>query len=120
MKLMEFFSKTNNLQDSEKKGKEVELEELFSFILEHDKLHKDYFFPIAMEIKKLDQCPPELINELYMPMVKKGCKEYYEKKKLTGKLGKLFPEEMREDLCQKLHDHYYEDVKSDKYQLGGW
>lgn len=120
MKLMEFFSKSNQSKDESSKEKTVNIDDLFSFVLEHDNLHKEYFFPIANKIKKLEECPMTLVKELYMPMVKTGCKEYYQKKKLSGKLGKIFPEEMREELCHKLHDHYFEDVKSGKYQVGGW
>ena len=51
-------------------------------------------------------------------MVEKGCKEYYMDKKMTGKLGKLFPKEVRESLCQRIHDHLYDDIQADKYKLG--
>jgi len=56
--------------------------------------------------------------EMYMPMVIKGCKEYYHDKELKGKLGKEFPEEMRDDMCHRLHDHYREDIEKDQYKLG--
>jgi hypothetical protein len=37
---------------------------------------------------------------------------------MNGKLGKIFPESLREEICQKLYDHYKDDLKSNKYKLG--
>lgn len=121
MILKEFFSKPLDIAANQKTRDQkdsVKSDDLFWYIIDHDKLHKDYFFPIAQKVKKLKECGPEQIIELYMPMVKKGCKEYYEYKKLNGKLGKLFPKDMREELCHKLHDHFADDVKNEKYNLG--
>jgi hypothetical protein len=120
MLLKEFFGKTlNSTSPVEKESKrKVDHDDLFWYIIDHDKLHKDHFFPIAKKVKELDECTPEMVLELYMPMVKKGCKEYYAERKLKGKLGKIFDKELLEDLCHKLHDHYFEDVKKDRYNLG--
>jgi predicted transcriptional regulator len=120
MLLNEFFGKsikTTNLVDNNSDSS-VKLDDLFWYIVDHNKLHKDYFFPIAKQIKKLKEITPEMIIELYMPMVKKGCKEYYESNKMQGKLGKLFTKEMREELCHRLHDHFYDDVTKGQYKLG--
>jgi hypothetical protein len=121
MILKEFFSKSVNISANQKgrdSKNQINKDDLFWYILDHDRLHKDYFFPIAKKIKKLDSCSPEKILELYMPMVKKGCKEYYSEKKLNGHLGKIFSEEVREELCHKLHNHYFDDIKKNKYNLG--
>jgi hypothetical protein len=119
MLLNEFFSKPIDIK-SPKEGKDTSKidNELFWYILDHDKLHKDYFFPIAKKLKSLKECGDEMIYEMFMPMVKKGCKEYYVKNKMEGKLGKIFPAKMREELCKKLYDHYKEDVKKGVYKLG--
>jgi hypothetical protein len=121
MRLNEFFSKpinaTSKVEDRNR-DEEVDKDDLFWYIIDHDKLHKDYFFPIANKIKKLKECGPEMILELFTPMVEKGCKEYFKDKKLVGNLGKLFDKEMRQDLCQRLHDHYLDDIRKDKYTLG--
>jgi hypothetical protein len=53
-----------------------------------------------------------------MPLVVKGCREFYADNKMEGKLGKEFPMEMREELCKRLYDHFRDDLKQDKYQLG--
>lgn len=121
MKLLEFFSKPIVIDQNQKrydeKSKNVE-DDLFWYILDHDKLHKDYFFPIAKKIKGLKECGEEMIYELFMPMVKKGCREYYIKNHMQGKLGKKFPKEMREGLCKKLYNHFNDDIQKQKYQLG--
>jgi hypothetical protein len=51
-------------------------------------------------------------------MVEKGCKEYYAKNKMSGRLGKVFPLELREEMCERLYDHYRDDVLKDIYKLG--
>ena len=50
--------------------------------------------------------------------LKKGCKEYYQDKKMKEKISRVFPKEFRESLCNRMHDHYYDDIKTDKYKLG--
>jgi hypothetical protein len=121
MKLLEFFNKPLDV-NKDVKSKSPNLDnlndDLFWFIIDHDKLHKDYFFSIAKKIKTLKECEPEMILELYMPMVKKGCKEYYQKEKLQGKLSKIFPVKFREEMCHRIHDHYYDDIGAGKYKLG--
>ena len=121
MKLLEFFNKPLDVnKDDKSKAPNLDNldDELFWFIIDHDKLHKDYFFPIAKKLKGLTECGSEMVLELYMPMVKKGCKEYYQKENMQGKLGKIFPAKFREAMCQRIHDHYYDDVQADKYKLG--
>ena len=121
MKLFEFFNKPIGVHQDQKYKNNTDDkidDELFWYIIDHDRLHKDYFFPIANKVKKLKECSPEMVLELYMPMVVKGCKEFYHDKQLEGKLSKTFPLKFREDLCHRLHDHYYTDVQKDKYKLG--
>ena len=124
MLLKEFFGRAIQVgKEADKKYKEQESQndDLFWYILDHDKLHKDYLIPLARKIKKrqlensLDKA--SCINE-FMPMVNKGCVEYYQHKKLKGKLGKLFPKQLREDLCERLYDHYFDDIIKDHYNLG--
>lgn len=123
MKLFEFFGRSINLdkpKQDDRRDKELD-HDLFWFILDHDKLHKDYFFPLARKIKsthKTESYNKEQVVAEFMPMVEKGCKEYYIKNKMQGKLGKAFPKELREELCEKLYNHYYEDIIKDCYNLG--
>lgn len=121
MLLNEFFSKQLNASskvDSNNKNKELDTDDLFWYIVDHDKIHKEYFFPIANKVKHLKECGTDMVLELYMPMVKKGCQEYYHDKKLEGRIDKLFDRELREELCEKLHNHFYDDIKKDVYKLG--
>ena len=122
MFLTEFFGKSLDIKssgDQDHNDQEI-ANEIFQYILEHDRLHKEYFHPLARKISRQQQNKKEnksrLVKE-FMPMVEKGCKEYYHKNKLTGKLGKLFPLDMREELCDRLYDHYCDDIKRDKYKL---
>lgn len=124
MLLKEFFGRAiaagKELAQNEK-DKDKENLDLFYYILDHDKLHKDYFFPIAKKIKETHHkknINKEEYVKKFMPMVNKGCMEYYKHKNLNGKIGKLFPKSLREELCEKLFDHYFEDVLKDRYQIG--
>jgi hypothetical protein len=121
MLLNEFFGKAIDASKkvSAKKDDDKKInDEVFWFIIDHDKLHKDYFHPIGSKIKRQGKnADREKLIKEFMPMVEKGCKEFYHKNKMVGKLGKLFPKEMREELCGKLCDHYCDDVLQDKYTL---
>lgn len=121
MLLKEFFDAT--LRDIKNKNQDDDInqdDELFSFIINHDKLHKDYGIPLCMKIKEMIYNPSfdkSKLQKEMMPMVEKGCKEYYEYKKLNEKLSKVFPKSLREQMCQKLFDYYYEDLKQHKNKL---
>jgi hypothetical protein len=125
MLLNEFFGKAINLghtadKDKDKHGKLAD--DAFWFILDHDRIHKEHFHTLAPKIKKShsnsDADKEKLVKE-FMPMVERGCKEYYVNNKMKGKLGKLFPKEMRKDMCERLYDHYCEDIVKDSYKIGG-
>jgi len=120
MFLKEFFSRPIEIDQNQKKPTEKlnnNLDDLFWFIIDHDKLHKDYFFPAAKKIKKSKGLSEQEVIELLMPMVVKGCKEYFIQEKMHGKLSKFFPEEMRKEICKKLYDHYFDDIKKDTYKI---
>lgn len=117
MLLKEFFGRSLDVKPkSEEKDKLSQNDELFWYMLDHDRLHKDYALPLSQRIKKAhhkgNPDTKSLINA-FMPMVEKGCMEFYHRKKLTGKIDKLFPEDMKEEMCQKLYDHFCEDILSD-------
>lgn len=118
MILKEFFGKSLNptAKVTEKNNQNIS-DDLFWYILDHDQLHKDYFFPIAKKIKKSGGCDADKVTEIFMPMVIKGCKEYYSKNKMTEKISKCFPKSMREEICQKLYDHYHDDILKGRYKL---
>jgi hypothetical protein len=120
MLLNEFFSKPIDVNQKNKEDRNEKFDDdLFYFMIDHDKLHKDYFFPIAEKLKKkTGQCEDSEILEMFMPMVIKGCKEFYADRKMTGKLGKKFTKELREELCKRLYEHYKEGILKDQYRLG--
>jgi hypothetical protein len=124
MLLNEFFGKaidatkgTSSNKDDDKQLRD----ELFWFILDHDKLHKDHLHPIATKIKEAEKngkLDKEKSVAAFMPMIEKGCKEFYRNKKMTGSLGKHFPKDLREEMCEQMYDHFREDILKDKYKLG--
>lgn len=123
MILREFFGKSIDPIKTLHKGRDDQNigNELFWYIIDHDKLHKDHFHAIAPKIKKANEdghVDKEEQVDAFMPMVKKGCKEFYSYKKMTGRLGKIFSEELRKDMCERLYDHYRDDVVNDKYKIG--
>ena len=123
MLLNEFFGKAIDAGKKQalKKDDDNKMNDnVFWFILDHDRLHKEYFHPLASKIKKESlsgKINKEKTVANFMPMVEKGCLEYYHKNKMKGKPAKLFPKEMREELCEKLYDHFVEDITKDKYRL---
>lgn len=121
MLLNEFFGKNIDPVKNVNKGRDEQNigDDLFWYIIDHDKLHKDYFFPIAAKInKEKEKLDKEQVLKQFSPMVEKGCKEYYEHKKLKGKLGQVFSKELRHDMCERLLDHYKEDIVKGKYKIG--
>jgi len=120
MRLNEFFSRIDIDQHSKGKNDATAtwMDDLFYFIIDHDKLHKDYFFPIAHKLRNLKESNESHIIELFMPMVVKGCKEYYHNQKMEGRMASKFPQELREELCKRLYDQYYEDIAAGRYRLG--
>jgi LysM repeat protein len=117
MLLTEFFGKAKQIHLKLGKDKDENKinNELLWFILDHDRLHKDYFYHLSKKLKAHED-DKSILDDI-MEMVKKGCKEFYVNNKMEGKLGKLFPEELRKDVCQKLYDHYRENLK--KLMEGG-
>lgn len=124
MLLNEFFGRaidgsSNNLKDKDRRTNNDD--DLFWYIIDNDKIHKDYLMPLAKKIKqrhKKGRDDRERCVFEFMPMVKKGCLEFYHHKKMQGKPGKLFPQELRDDLCQKLYDHFYDNIIKDCYMIG--
>jgi hypothetical protein len=120
MLLQEFFGKPLKLSKEQDKSSSA-ADDVFWFILDHDKLHKDYFFPIAkkmqIEGRKKESSKKQCIEDL-KSMVNHGCMEFYHTKKLKGKPKNLFPKELRDDLCERLFNHYSEGIKKGEYNLG--
>jgi hypothetical protein len=119
MKLNEFFGRSINIASPNRDKSNPEIDDdVFWFILDHDKLYKDYFFPIASKFKQAATHNVEDAINMLRPMVNKGCKEYHLAKHLQGHLGKCFPKEMRDQLCHRLLEYYSENIKKGKFKLG--
>ena len=124
MFLREFFGKSVDInKEMAKNQKDQGMDnDLFWFIIDNDRLHKDFFHPIAQKIHKADKNDKldkeDLIKE-FMPMVKKGCKEFDHQNKLSGHFEHNFDKELMEEMCERLYDHYREDITSGKhYKIG--
>lgn len=123
MKLMEFFGKPIDVHKELSKNRDDQKigDELFWYIVDHSKLHKDHFHPIAVKIYKAHKADKlnkdEMVKE-FASMVNKGCMEFYHHKKLKERPAKIFTKEIREDLCERLFDHYREDIIKGKYKIG--
>jgi len=117
MLLNEFFGRSADIHKDPSKNQEDNKikDELYWYILDHDRLHKDYFHPIAKKLKQSHNRSAAI--QEFMPMVEKGCKEFYHFHKMEGKLGKIFPKDLRNEICQQLYDHYIEGVKKNHYKI---
>lgn len=120
MKLYEFFGtwQAKAPMDQDEPGKPSHEEkdafknDLFFYILDNDDIHKKHFYEIASRVhedKDGDQ-------KVWMPMVNRGCLEYYKEKHLQDDPKDLFSKEFREDLCQLLDDHFRKDVIKGEYK----
>lgn len=128
MKLYEFFGTwqakspldVDNPMDKDNNGevtkeeKESFKNDLFFYILDNDDIHKKQFFEISEQIYSDKEVP----ESVWMPMVNRGCLEFYREKKLRDDPKDLFTREFREDLCQMLDDHFRKDVIKGEYRKG--
>jgi hypothetical protein len=118
MLLTEFFGKSIDINKelSKKRDDKGITDEVFWYIIDHDKLHKDHFHDIADKIKKTKDHDKESLVRDFMPMVHKGCREFYHHRKMPGKFEHIFTKDMALDLCERLYDHYREDVVKGEYE----
>lgn len=123
MKLFEFFGKSIDVDKSNSRSRDDKglADDIFWFIVDHDKLHKDYAIPLAKKIAqhlKSNSLDKESMVKEFKPMVNKGCMEFYSTNKMQGNIKTLFPKEMRDELSERLYDHYRDDIAKDQYKLG--
>jgi hypothetical protein len=128
MKLYEFFGHQNldfykgSDVEEEKNEKKKErnahmIDDLFWFIVDHDKLHKEHFFKKADHIKEKFGKDEGHDPKIWEEMVKQGCVEFFHHHKMKGDIKELFDKEMRDELCQRLVDHYHKDIVDGSYKL---
>ena len=130
MKLYEFFGnierdldKDDRAPDNLKLEKEQELSDnLFWFILDHTDLHKEFFMPIAKKLKKIYDSKSKKDDlhdwKVWMPMVNKGCIQFYKKHQMIEDPNDVFNKNLRIDICKRLTDHYHQDIVKDEHKLG--
>lgn len=130
MKLYEFFGvptyETSHddprdaLDKRPKYDKDKLEDDLYWYILDHDKLHKECWMPLAQEItekiknKTLDR---KVYEKKFMPMVNKGCMEYYKEYQMTEDPRDVFPKDLRKGICQRLADQSFDDIEQEEYKL---
>lgn len=121
MKLYEFFGSFNvsgnDPRDTNKDGKLSKEEQeqfkndLFFSMIDNDDIHKKHFYEVSETILKEKECS----RDVWMPVVKRGCMEYYREKQLKQDPKDLFSKEIQEELCQMLDDHYRKDILQGVY-----
>lgn len=128
MKLYEFFGTwqakspmdVDNPMDKNHDGevtreeKEAFKNDLFFYIIDNDDIHKENFFKIAETIST----NKETSENVWLPMVNKGCMEFYRERHLQDDPKDLFNKEFREGLCKMLDDHFRKDVIKGEYRKG--
>lgn len=126
MKLYEFFGTwqartpldVDNPMDKDQNGvvtreeKENFKNDLFFYILDNDDIHKENFFKVAETIYADKEAP----ESVWMPMVNKGCMEFYRENQLRDNPKDIFTKEFREDICQMLDDHFRKDLIKGEYK----
>ena len=124
MKLYEFFGRPVNLGNKETQSEQDisdHKDELFWYILDHDRLHKDHAVDLIKKMSRDNKTGKlnreECVSSL-RTMVEKGCMEFYHKKEMKGKPAKHFPKELRDGLCEQLCDHFIEAINKKEFQLG--
>lgn len=104
-------------QDEELKIKNDKLcDDVLEYILNNDQLHKKVFFPIAEKVVR--EATKEHKSDIWMPLANKGCMGFYKERDLKEDPRQLFSKEFREDLCDRLAEHYQNDLIKGVYNLG--
>jgi uncharacterized protein YpiB (UPF0302 family) len=107
----------NATSKEDAKMKEDDLcNDVFEYIINNDKLHKEEFFPIAEKVVR--EATKEHNSDLWMPMANKGCMQFYKENKMKEDPKKIFTMEMRKELCSKIAEHYQGDILKGIYNLG--
>ena len=97
MKLLEFFSQNNAVDDSDKMNDELE-KDLMAFILDNDDIYKKHMMPLIKRHKKGDK----LSHKEYNDMIKDCCVLFYKENDFKKDPNELFPKEMRKSIADKL------------------
>jgi hypothetical protein len=123
MLLNEFFgsfdpNKAKNEEDKQKKkiNEDDLLEAIFEYILNNDKLHKEQFVPVAQTI--LRNPTSEHKANIWLPLVNKGCMEFYHQNKMIEDPISLFNKEFRKKMCERFSTACNRDILKGEFDLG--
>jgi hypothetical protein len=97
MKLMEFFSQNNSVDEKDKMSDEME-KDLMAFILDNNDIYKKHLLPLIKKHKKGE----DLDYEDYKDAIKDCCKLFYKEKDFKKDPNELFPLKMRMKIADKL------------------
>jgi hypothetical protein len=123
MLLNEFFGNynaggaKNEDEKNKKKYEEAELADaIYEFILHNDKLHKEQFIPIAQKIHRNPTQKHK--SDIWLPLVTKGCMEFYHHNKMMEDPVKMFNEKFRFDLCELFANECNKHILKGDFDLG--
>jgi hypothetical protein len=122
MLLNEFFGSQDFKSKSKSSDEELKVknsalcDNVLEYIINNDNLHKTMFFPIAEKLIK--EATKEHKSEIWMPLANKGCMGFYKMSEMKDNPNRVFPEEFRKELCDKLAEHYQNDILKGMYKLG--
>lgn len=123
MLLNEFFGSfdpTGQKKEEEKNEKKYDEDELveavYEFIINNDKLHKEEFIPVALKISKNPTA--EHSAKEWLPLVNKGCMEFYHHHKMNEDPLDLFSKDVRKKICQKMFTNGNKEILKGEYNLG--
>jgi hypothetical protein len=128
MKLFEFFghqqldfNRKHPDDSAQEKSKEHEdhlSNDVFWYIIDHDNLHKKHFFDVAKHVSTKHKKDEGHDPKYWKKMAEEGCVDFYHTHKMRGDINEIFNKEFRQELCQRLADHYHKDIIQDHYSLG--
>lgn len=123
MLLNEFFGMYNpsgQKKDNERKEQEFDenklAEMVYEFIINNDRLHKEEFLPVA---QRMHRHPTSEHNaKMWLPMVNKGCMDFYHQNHMTEDPKQLFHKKFRKEMCEKIANECNKQILRGDFQLG--
>ena len=86
------------------------------FFIDHDDdLHKEYFLPVADEMKRKKLFDVDGCYEMFMPMVDEACGKYHEQYKIPGQFEELYTKDLKEKICRRIAEDSIEEIKNGTY-----
>ena len=109
MKLLEFFSKNENIDDDDKTDNDIK-KDVMGFILDDDDIFKQHMLPLIHKMKS-----GKTVDEKdYKELVNDGCIKFYKEKEFSIDPNKLFPSSMRKQIAKELHSINKKNLENDK------